>query len=86
MVFVLWFLRLQGFGELMAKAKLDLSGRGRRCPRAPFTFLEASSQRSPPFDDRRRRRCGGTLPVHHQVTYKILRAIPPLMVLKMLAA
>ena len=26
--------------------------------------------------------CGGTLPVHHQVTYKILRAIPPLMVLK----
>ena len=49
MVFVLWFLRLQGFGELMAKAKLDLSGRRRRRPRAPFTFLEASSQRSPPL-------------------------------------
>jgi len=58
----------------MAKAKLDLSGRRRRCPRAPFTFLEASSQRSPPFDDRHRRRCGGTLPVHHQVTYKILHS------------
>ena len=86
MVFVLWFLRLQGSGELMAKAKLDLSGRRRRRPRASFTFSEALSQRSPPFDDRRRRRCGGTLPVHHQVTYKILWAIPPLMVLKMFTA
>jgi len=53
MVFVLWFMRLQGFGELMAEAKLDLSDRRWQRPRASFTFLEASSQCFPPFDDRR---------------------------------